>query len=215
MSEIKAVVFDVDGTLTKKNSWQTIALAMGATWEEDLEIYHAEKAGKLTSDEACRRIITLWKRKDLATKENFRRIFREMEFRSDAVEIIQHLKKKGLKICLITGSMDMYAEVIAERLGVDQYYSNAKLYWNTDDTIDKFTYSVHQSKVKLEQFEGFLKDNNLKPNECAVVGDSSNDYGLFELTRRGIAIKSEYEDVELESIAWRVIGNLSEIKNIL
>src|SRR3989344_4739849 len=133
---IKAVIFDIDGTLSPKNSWQVMALAMGGTHEEDLEIYYASKEGKITQEEADGLILQMWKRQGLATKDNFYKTFDSIPLRHDAVELVQYLKSKGLKVCLITGSMDMYAEIVAKKVAADAWYSNAHLFWGKDGHIE-------------------------------------------------------------------------------
>lgn len=215
MRKIKAAIFDIDGTLAEKNSWHVIALAMGGTAEEDLEIYYAEKSGKLTSEEARNRILTLWTRQGLATKENFERIFHSISLRDDAIDVVQYLKKKRLLVCLITGSMDMYAKIIAGKVNANEYYSNAKLSWGGDGVIEDFSYNVDQGAIKVKQFNDFIKKYSLEPEECIVIGDSENDRGLFGLTKRGIAIRTDYEDKHLETLAWKVVNNLSEIKEFI
>ncbi|OGE82468.1 MAG: hypothetical protein A3B10_00125 [Candidatus Doudnabacteria bacterium RIFCSPLOWO2_01_FULL_44_21] len=89
MSEIKAVIFDIDNTLTKKNSWWMIAEAMGMTIAEDLEIYELSKREKVSPREVDKQLLTLWQRKGLATKSNFEKTFREMELRDGVLDLIK------------------------------------------------------------------------------------------------------------------------------
>jgi phosphoserine phosphatase len=212
---IKAVIFDIDGTLSKENSWANLAIGMGATPAEDLELVELQKNKLITDEEADRRMLALWKRKGLATKSNFLKVFNAIELREDALDLVQYLKGKGIVICLITGSMDLYAKVIADKVGADEHYSNAQLFWDEDGNITNLIYNSAQGALKLKQFKEFLQKYSLKPDDCAVVGDSENDYLLFQETKKGIAIRSFMEDKVLEVIAWKVIDNLSEIKNII
>jgi len=215
MPEIKAIIFDIDGTLTEKNSWQQLIIAMGGTWEEDLEVVELDRSGKISHEEANARVLALWKRHGLASRENFQKTFENMNLRHDALDLVNYLKQKGIIICLITGSMDLYAQTIAEKVGAQNFYSNAILRWDENSMIKDFIYDWRQGELKLKQFREFLQKNNLRPDECATIGDSDNDYELFKLTGRGIAIRTEYEDKVLESIAWKVVNSLSEIKNII
>lgn len=215
MEPVKAVIFDIDGTLSEKNSWHVLAIAMGATPAEDLEVVELQQAGKITNREADARILAFWKRKGLATRENFRKTFEDIPLRQDAQDLVNYLKQKKILICLITGSMDMYAEVVARRLGVEDFYSNAKLSWSDDGNISDFTYDGKQGTKKLDQFHEFIKKNNLKAAECAAIGDSENDYLLFLETKKGIAVRSESEDKVLEAAAWKIVNNLKQIKEIL
>ena len=214
-SSIKAVIFDIDGTLTTKNSWFEIAIAVGGTPEEDKEILRMYRSGIILSEEADTRLLAMWKRQGLATKENFRKIFESIPLRQDAADLVNYLKSKNIIVCLITGSMDMYAEIIAAKLGLINFYHNANLFWDENNHIKSFNYIVNQGEKKLEQLHDFCKKNNLKPKECVVIGDSENDYGLFKLTQKGIAVRTEYEDRVLEQLAWQVVDHLAEIKRFI
>jgi phosphoserine phosphatase len=215
MSDIKAVIFDIDGTLTTKNSWSETAIGLGGTPQEDLEIYEMYKAKQILSDEADAKLLAMWKRNGLATKENFNKIFYGIPLRPDAIELINYLKQKQLIICLITGSMDMYAQIIADKLDITDYYYNATLFWQDDGHIKAFNYIVNQGEKKLEQFQQFCLKNNLRPEECAVIGDSENDHLLFIASKKGIAVRTEYEQKELETVAYKIVNNLTEIKEII
>src|SRR3989344_4575171 len=176
MSEIKAVIFDIDGTLSEKNSWAVIASALGGTHEEDLDIYYASKEGKITQEEADGKILEMWKRQGLAKKENFTKAFDEISLRAEARELVSYLKNKGLIVCLITGSMDLYAKIVAEKVGADDWYSNAHLFWGKDGHIENFSYIADQGALKLIQLKEFCAKNNLQSENCIVIGDSENDY---------------------------------------
>jgi phosphoserine phosphatase len=212
---IKAVIFDIDDTLTTENSWAQIVIGMGGTWAEDLAIYHDHKEGLLTDQEADAKILVLWKRYGLATKENFIKIFDSIPIKKDAVDLIQYLKEKNITVCLITGSMDMYAEKIAQKVKADSFYFNARLDWDEQGNIIDFDYKANQGALKLDQFHDFLKKNKLKASDCAVIGDSENDVLLFLETKNGIAVRTKAEYKELEKIAWKVVDNLAEIKEII
>lgn len=214
-SEIKAVVFDIDGTLTKETSWSVIATSAGGTPEEDLETYYAQKTGKISDAEADRRILGMWTRKGLLSKQRYTEILTAIPLREDALDLVNYLKSQNILICLITGAMDLYAEVTAKRLGVDNYYGNAKLYWDEHENILNFTYQVDQGSLKLAQFREFCQKYNLRSEECVPIGDSDNDYLLFVETKKGIAVKTEFEDKDLEAVAWQVVNNLSEIKKFI
>lgn len=215
MSDVKAIIFDIDGTLSEKNSWAVAAQAMGGTHAEDLEIYFANKNGIITQEEADAKILEMWKRQGLATKANFIKAFESIPLRHDAVDLVQYLKSKGLKICVMTGSMDLYAKIIAKKVGADDCYFNAKLFFNEEEHIENFSYIADQGALKLVQLKEFCAKHNLQPQECAVIGDSENDYEIFKLTKNGIAIRSFEEDKFIETLAWKVVNNLSEIKAII
>lgn len=140
-------------------------------------------------------------------------MFENWTLNNGAIPIFKYLKSRGYKTCLITGSLDLYAEVIAKRLGADFWYANTKLVFEEDELVD-FEYERDAGEKKLSQFLQFSAEQHLEPRECIVVGDDSNDIELFKLTGRGVVIESSISHT-LEGIAWRKIKELAELKEIL
>lgn len=215
MLDIKAVIFDVDGTLSPINSWLWLSEALGAKKEENIAIYEGNLSGKLMQFAANAKVLEMWTRKGPVSKEKFIKILTEIPLRPEALELCAYLKSKNIIICPITGSNEIYAEIVAKKIGADVFYANAKLFWDESNNLVNFTYAVNQADIKLNQFKDFCAKFKLKPDECVPVGDSYNDYELFRITGKGIAVRTEYEDKVLEELAWKVINNLSEIKNII
>ncbi len=214
-SSIKAVIFDIDGTLTTRISWNYLVEYLGGSAEEERQNYLDFKSGRLSAEETDKNLLKLWHSGNRGNKSQFKQAFETIPLRPDAQDLIEYLKSKQIKVCLITGAMDLFAETMARRLGVEYFYANAILHWNENDEIVKFDYTPAQGLKKLEQFQDFCRRYNLKLEECAAVGDSDNDYELFKATGHGIAVRTEYEDKILEQLAWHVVDHLVEIKQII
>lgn len=218
---IKAVVFDIDGTLTTPSygsGWLELTKSLGGDPDKHIELYNEVSAGRMLLDKAKQQLLSAWKSKGSVTKEKMREIFSLTLLREGAKETMQYLQSKGYAMALISGSPDIYAEVIAERLGIAEYFANNFKYNDEGDLID-FEYDVQQDEKKLRQLKEYLKKNSFSSNECAIVGDGWNDNLMFAYTGNGIALKSPadsyYWDSRLEAIAWRVIERLLELKGIL
>ncbi len=211
---IKAVIFDIDGTLVKGNSWIAITKAMDASVDHHLQFYRdmLETDGD-GYEEAKKKLLDMWAKTGKNNKEFFTSLYDHIPLADGAKEIIDFLKGKGITPCLITGSTSLFAEIVAKKLGVGCYFANAMLVWDENGELVDFEYFKDQAAKKLEQFSELCKQQNLKPEECVTVGDGVNDAKLFK-TIRGIALKSPGSG-ELEKIAWKTIGSLSELKTIL
>lgn len=214
MKEFEAVVFDIDGTLTPEISWTALTRDIGATVDHHISIYQDFMDQKTTYEESKEKLLKLWQETGNANKQFLIRLFEQWPIRDEAVEIINHLKSKECTICLITGSMDLYAEVMARRLGVDFYFANTELVWDGEGNLIDFHYHRDQAKKKLEQFLQFCRINNIDPKKCLIIGDDDNDIELFVLTGKGIAVKSPTSD-KLEELAWKKVNNVSDIKEII
>ena len=211
-TKIKAVVFDVDGTLSPHVSWAKLTEILGASVPELNKIYEDLKNGNAEYEESKRAVLKLWQGGGKLNKAQLEEIFNNWELKSDASSVIDYLRLKGYVVCLITGSMDLYAEIIAKKLGIDFWYANTTLHWGKDGMFEDLNYELGADKKKCEQFAEFCAKQSLMPTECVVVGDDANDIGLFKLSEHGIAVKSPTSSF-LDSVKLKRTCFLSTINN--
>ncbi len=213
-NKIKAAVFDIDGTLSPDISWTKVTLQLGLRVSHHLEIYEKFRSGAMSYDEGRKAILSLWTSLGPLSKSRLTEIFENWELRKGAVPIFQYLKSKGYITCLISGSVDLFAEVVAKKVGADFWYANTSLIWDDKGNLVDMIYERNASWKKLEQLKEFCASNSLKLDECAIVGDDSNDIEVFKATGKGIAVESPTSEA-VEPYAWRMADDLEEIKNIL
>lgn len=212
---IKAVIFDIDGTLTEHNSWYAFTRDIGGSEAEHLAIYEGQRNGSIGFDEAKQKLLEMWQSSGKANRKDITSIFNKWDIRPEAYPLAKWLHASGYRICLITGSVKIYASIIARRLGVKDYYANADLYFNEKDELEAFHYDTDQAAVKVDQFTEFCKKYKLKPDECIAVGDGENDIGLFKMTEKGILVDNNKVSDELRKSAWKTVSNLIEVKDLL
>ncbi|KKU19555.1 MAG: Phosphoserine phosphatase, HAD family, SerB [Candidatus Nomurabacteria bacterium GW2011_GWA1_46_11] len=212
----KAVIFDIDGTLTKKSTfWKELTEKLGGSVDKHMQLFEELLEGKISIDKACEGLVEVWNSTGRAVKPEFEKIFDAIPLRDDARDVVGYLKSKNYKLCIITGSLDIFAELIAKKVGINTWYANGNMKWDKDGKLINFSFNPEQAEQKVTQFKDYLKKNKLESNECVVVGDSGNDIGLFKLTGNGVVVRTEFWEDEFGEIAWRVIGGLSELKKIL
>ena len=61
MINFKAVVFDIDGTLTPQVSWTAFTKDIGGSVVEHLAIYEDTLNGKLGLDDSKRKLLEMWR----------------------------------------------------------------------------------------------------------------------------------------------------------
>ena len=205
----KAIIFDVDGTLSPEISWTALTRDLGASVEDHTAIYHQYKEGQINYTGSKRQLIDLWQATGNANKNYFLTLFESWPLIPEAPSIVENLAEK-YSICLITGSMDLYAQTVAQKLHVTDYYANTTLHWGETGSLLNMDYELNQAKRKLEQFLSYCSLHSIKPEECIVVGDSENDITLFEASGRGVAIGSEIPE-SLRKVSWQTIQTLDEL----
>lgn len=122
----------------------------------------------------------------------------EDPLREEAAEVVQALRQAGIsKIVMMTGDSERTARSIAERVGVDEYYS----------------------EVLPEDKAGFVEKEKAAGRRVIMVGDGINDSPALSAADVGIAISDgaqiarEIADITVEADDLFQIVTLKEISN--
>jgi heavy metal translocating P-type ATPase len=124
----------------------------------------------------------------------------EDPLREEAEAVINSLKRAGFsKVVMMTGDSDRTAKVIAQRVGVDEYYS----------------------EVLPEDKAGFIENEKAKGRKVIMIGDGINDSPALSAADVGIAISDgaeiarEIADVTIGADDLYEIVTLKAISNAL
>ncbi len=211
MNKAKAVVFDIDGTLSPDASWLALTRDLGAPVEQHMQIYADYKNGKIDYSASKTRLIELWRATGNANKTFFVQLFDALPLDPAAKKVVE-VAKTGRIVCLITGSMDLYAETVARKLGIDKWYANTTLHWDDAGNLVDMDYELNQAAKKLEQFGEFCGLHSLEAQDCLIVGDGENDELLFKVCKRGVLLRG---NPETQTHAWKRIAQLADFEQIL
>ncbi len=210
----KAVVFDIDGTLTPEVSWIALTRDLGADVDAHLAIYEAFRRGDVSYEESKKQLLHLWQATGQTTRKDFEKLFQRWPVHPEAPTLVRGLKMREKDICLITGSLDLYAETVARRLGVDNFYANTELVWSEVEQLVDYHYELNQARKKLQQFQAFCEERGFVAADCIVVGDSDNDLRLFTHTGRGLLV-GDIESAALREAAWQTVPTLQRAEALL
>lgn len=213
MNNVKLVCFDMNDTLISQNSWYKLNLALGVTAYEDQEMYDAYGRGDLTYGEWMERLLELYKERGLATIENISRVLSEFEFNSGAVDLVNDLKNKGYELALISGSFEVLVNQVADTLKIGMRKGNTDFVFSNENYLEGVKSGGDELYAKLGHLKTFCANLGISIKECACIGDGANDIELFKATGLGITFDSAPEQVKEN--AWRVVSDLSQIKEIL
>jgi HAD superfamily phosphoserine phosphatase-like hydrolase len=213
MKQIRAVVFDIDQTLSPDISWTALTRDLGASVDEELRIYEEFRTGKIGYEQAKDGVLKLWQATGNANKVFFTALFERWPLAEGAEEVVALLQKER-KVCAITGSMDLYAQIVAKKLGVAHWYANTTLHWDEAGNLIDFDYELKQDEKKLDQFLAFCTSQTLNPKECAVVGDGENDVLMFEASGNGIAVGDSCPE-ELMRVANAATSELAALPELI
>jgi HAD superfamily phosphoserine phosphatase-like hydrolase len=214
MNELKAVIFDIDGTLTEEVSWTGLTRAMGGSAERHMKIFHDYLNEVIDYPESKRQLLGLWQATGNANLSFMKQLFANWRLRQDSADTIDWLSQKGYEVGLITGSFNVYAEAVASQLAIGNYYANTELIFDSAGKLIDYHYYRDQAQKKLAQLHAFCDKFHIDAGACVAVGDADNDLDLFRTTGHGILLGDSTNAVLIKA-SWKRIRALSEIKALL
>jgi phosphoserine phosphatase len=191
VKNLKAVVFDVDGTLLKVvSSWKFFHERLG-TWEKGKQYAEQFFQGAITYEDWARLDASLWRGKKL---ERIKQIVGSMPYTEGARHVITTLRKHGFKVILLSAGLSPVIERVEKDIAVDDSQANELKVKNGLLTGDVETnVSFDNKNIVLIRM---LKKFNLGIEECAAVGDDETMIPLFEKVSLSIAFNPRNWTVE-------------------
>ena len=208
MNHDKTLILDLDGTVTTHSTWVALNTAMGVTPEQDDELFQQYVNGSLPYIDWTKKLIDIYhSNHSPLTKQELVQLADEIELRTDAKEFVQSAKEKGYKVILVSGSIDVLVERVAERINTDGWLSCSKAVFEEDAFLDLISMGDEgPAKIKL------VRDAGIELSETTIsVGDGGNEKELFELTT-GILIG---DNQTLLPLAWKQVQTLTEAVDLL
>jgi len=191
VKKLKAVVFDVDGTLLKAvSSWKFFHERLG-TWEKGKQYAEQFFQGAITYEDWARLDASLWRGKKL---EKIKQIVSNIPYTDGARHVITTLRKHGFKVVLLSAGLSPVIERIEKEIAVDDSQANELKVKNGLLTGDvEANVSFDNKNIVLIRM---LKKFNLGIEECAAVGDDETMIPLFEKVSLSIAFNPRSWTVE-------------------
>jgi len=188
--KIKLVVFDVDGTLTQHTSvWWRLHELFGTTKEG--RIYFDQYfAGEISYQQWADYDAALWKGQPV---EPVMDVVRNTRLVDGAAEAVHILREYNIKTAILSGGLDVMANDIARRVGIDFVLTNKLIHKNgyLTGTVENVIGWAEKAKYIHQIFEHF----SVSPQETAFVGDGRNDMSVFSVVGLSIAFNPTDTDV--------------------
>jgi phosphoserine phosphatase len=188
----KLALFDLDGTLTREKSiWQYIHIRLGK-WHGFAETYQERfLKGEISYEAFCELDARVWKGMRV---EALMDIVRTVPFHPGADALIHHLKKKGLRLAMISAGLSLLSDWVHQKYGFDYSVSNDLVHENNFLT-GKVRVKVYNDR-KGEWVREILKKFGVKREETLAIGDSSGDLEMFRSVGFSVAFNSSCADLD-------------------
>ena len=205
--QFKLATFDLDGTLTQERSiWEYIHKRLGK-WYGFAEQYQNQfLTGEISYEEFCERDAQVWKGMKV---EDLLEIVKTVPFHPGVDELIHCLKKKGLKLSLVSSGLSLLSDWVHQKYGFDYSVSNDLLHENGTLT-GRVKIQVYYDK-KAEWVRKILNKFGVKPEEVIAIGDSKGDMDMFRMVGFSIAFNSSCKDLEQVASVCIPSQNLADI----
>jgi len=179
------VAFDMDGVLfNHRSSWAWIHEQYGVSNEGSFKEF---VNGNIDEPEFMRRDIALWKNIDQnISRMHLVRLFRNMPLIKGIQETVAALKWNGIDCVIVSGGIDIAAEMIANEFGFDGFAANTL---QTDDNgvltgEGIVNVDLRDKGIKLKEF---IKKHGTTEERTVSIGNSYTDIKMFESTGLSIA----------------------------
>ena len=191
---IKLVVFDLDNVIIDGEAIDEIGKL--ANVEEDIAAI-TEKAmqGEIDFETSIKDRVQLLEGTSI---EEIQKVASELPLMPGAEKTINDLKENDVDVAIISGSFDVVADEIKDKLGVETVYTNS---FTVED--GKLTGEVTGPLVsgsKLDVLKDHVENAGIALDEVVAVGDGANDISMIESAGCGIAFNAKDSVKEIADV---------------
>ena len=205
---IKLVVFDLDNVIIDGEGIDEIGKLVNIE-DQIAAITEQAMQGDIDFETSIKRRVELLKG---ASTEDIKTLANEMPLMKGAEEAISTLKENGFGVAIISGSFDIIADTIKEKLNVDNVFTNSLVEENGILTGEVTGPLVSGSK--LDVLSGFIDEAGYSLDECVAVGDGANDISMIESAKYGIAFNAKPALKETADIIVET-RDLTDVLNVI
>ena len=204
----RAVLFDLDGTLTPVTSvWQHIHEQLGL-WEEEAHRHQrAFERGEIGYEEFCARDAAHWKG---MAESDLRAITDRIPYRPGVRECVDLLKQTGLVVGVISTGLTLLIERVNRDLDLAYAIAN-RLVSRHGVLTGEVKVNVEHGR-KGEAVDLFCGQFGVDYREVITVGDSEGDISMFEHSGFSIAFNPASEAT---ARAARAVGRGESLLSIV
>jgi phosphoserine phosphatase len=183
----KLIVFDLNHTLIRDNSWRNLNLAMGITPEEDAALMARAAQGEITDAEGQAWLLQRYRQRGDCHREAVQRVLSQYTYMPHAQMVVAALQARGYRVAINSGAMDILVSMVAEQLGIALWRASNHFIFDDQDMLCQIDAPDSDAVAKLQQIRELAAEQQASLSDCLVVSDGSNDVPLFAATGNGVA----------------------------
>jgi HAD superfamily PSPase-like hydrolase len=205
---MKAIVFDMDGTLITESSWELLHSYFHADLQQVVKNQEEYFSHEIDYETWMQKDMDLW---DCPSQERLEDALSSYTLEPFAQEVVASLKSEGVVPCIVSSGIGILARIIGERLGIRK------------DCICANEIICENGALKgVCHVEPFSKDNvvlalshamSIPVTQFAAVGDAAPDISLFRAAALTFAYKPK--DTIIADSAKYIIDDLRTILHVI
>jgi len=215
---IGVLAFDLDGVLVKHpSSWRYLHERFGSIRivqeRNDSEMF---RKGIITYSEWMERDLKalLQARGNRLRRSEIVEAFRECEIEDHAEELVHYVKSLGIAVAIVSGGIDILANMVAEKLGIELVYANKLVFDERDYLIPRGVEVVNPLR-KDEVLKKISKITSVPLSKFMYVGDSDWDSSAFRAVGYPVLYVRKGEARPAGISNTYIVGNMLELKNLI
>jgi phosphoserine phosphatase len=197
------VAFDVDGTLVHhpedKTVWEVVNHRFTGSDDQNALRWDLYRRGKLSYAEWVALDIASW-RDAGATREAMIGSFGALTLVEGARETLNDLKSRGVRLAVISGTLDLLLDTLFPDHPFDEVYTN-RISFDGDGRIAHWHATPFDMDGKGVALRSIALRENIPLARCAFVGDHANDLAAARLAGFSIAFNPKSAELEAEASA--------------
>ncbi len=198
MQKYKLVCFDVDGTLIDniRFSWQIFHDYFQTDRHRREDARNKFFNGEITYMQWAEHDINLWKERN-AKKHEFFEAISHLNLMEGAIETLNELKKRGIKLAVISGSLNIMLEKFIPNY--EDYFDDvflSRIYFDENGQINKIEATEYDMDGKALALRKIAEREKIDLKECVFIGDYLNDMKIIQEAGLGIAFNCQHDELK-------------------
>ncbi|MGH1404761.1 MAG: phosphoserine phosphatase SerB [Alphaproteobacteria bacterium] len=199
----KLLLADMDSTIASTETLDELAEYAGIK-DKIAEITARAMNGELDFHDALRERVGLLKGLKRTALDA---TLQETTLNPGAETFVQTMRKNGAACVLVSGGFTFFTNAIAQQCGFNFNHGN-RLEIENDMLTGNVIPPILDKFAKVEFLEHYLKDLNLKTEDCLTIGDGANDLPMLKMAELGIGYHPK-ETVKAEMGNCILYGDLT------
>lgn len=215
----KVVIFDFDGTLTRRDigltTWEQIWVDLGYSVNECGKYFLQFRDGKITHQEWCDITCDHFQRKSF-NRDHLTKLSTRIELMPGVSDLINNLDSKDIKMYILSGSI---REIIINVLGdlspkFERIQAN-RMRFSESGVLSKIEGTLFDFEGKATFISDIAKSERCSPIDVLYVGNSVNDAWAFRSGARTLCVNPRFTDPTNEQMWTYRILRMEDAREIL